>query len=120
MTILSSRASSPRVSVVGPGMDSANANSSAFSSRQKYWERKSSCRQTICAPPAAASRIRQRAFSRFSLGSAAQLIWTRPTRNLPALGFCIVLLCRTRGLVLLLLGPHQETQRHLALGADQS
>ena len=34
----------------GPGIASASANSSAFSSRQKYCERNSSCRQTICAP----------------------------------------------------------------------
>ena len=34
---------------------------------------------------AAASRVRQRAFSRFSFGSSAQLICTRPTRNFSVL-----------------------------------
>src|SRR5271163_885648 len=87
-------ASLPSESVDGPGIGSASANRSAFSSRQKYWERKSSCRQTICAPPAAASRIFHLAFSIFSLGSSAQLIWIRPARNLLELEERIVLLCR--------------------------
>ena len=39
-------------------MGSARSNRSQFSSRQKYWERKSSWTQTICAPRPAASRMR--------------------------------------------------------------
>jgi len=72
MTMRSSAATRHSVSVVGPGIDSASANSSAFSSRQKYCDRNSSWRQTICPPCAAASRIRQTAFSTFSFGSTEQ------------------------------------------------
>src|SRR5579863_740408 len=81
MTIFSSCASLPSDSVEGPGISSANAKRSAFSSRQKYWERKSSWRQTISAPLAAASRIFHSALAKFSLGSTAQLICTRPMWN---------------------------------------
>src|SRR5579885_812731 len=105
-------------------MGSAKANSAAFSSRQKYCERNSSCRQTTWAPCAAASRIFQRAFSRFWLGSSAQLICTRPTRNLAVLTDCIVPLWRRKRRPAtrhsgFFLGPDQEAQRHSVVGADQ-
>ena len=58
----------------GRGSVSARSNSRASSSRQKYCERNSSCRQTICAPCPAASRMRLRPWSRFSCGSSAQAI----------------------------------------------
>ena len=53
---------------------------SAFSSRQKYCERNSSSRQTICAPRAAASRMRlDGAVSRFAAGSVEHFRCTSPT-----------------------------------------
>jgi hypothetical protein len=44
--------------VVGPGIDSAKLKYSCLSDLQKYGALKSSCRQMICAPRAAAARIR--------------------------------------------------------------
>ena len=45
---------------------------------QKYWLRKSSCRQMIWAPRPAASRIPRTAFCMFAAGSWLQLICTNP------------------------------------------
>src|SRR5438046_5399308 len=59
-------------------MDSASANSSAFSSRQKYCDRNSSGRQITCAPLAVASRTFHSALARFSFGSSEHLICTKP------------------------------------------
>ncbi len=81
ITTPSSAASGPRTAVEGPGIDSARSNNRASSSRQKYCERKSSCRQTICAPRPAASRIRLTACSRLFCGSAPEAFWTRPILN---------------------------------------
>src|SRR5664279_3800865 len=78
----SSAARRDRLWVVGPGTDSARSKAAGSSVWQKYCDRKSSCRQIICAPLAAASRIRHSALARFSLGSSEQAIWMRPTRNL--------------------------------------
>src|SRR6266852_2440081 len=81
ITTSSSRASLERAWVEGPGTGSASAKSSVFSSRQKYCDRNSSCRQTIWAPRPAASRIRRWALARFSSGASEQLICARPTLN---------------------------------------
>src|SRR5512138_389877 len=80
--MLSSLARRDSASVVGPGTDSAKANRSDRSSRQKYSERNSSCKHTIWAPRPAASRIRHSALARFSFGSREHDICTSPTRNL--------------------------------------
>src|SRR5215510_10475743 len=45
---------------------------------QKYCERKSSCRQTICAPRLTASPIRAIAFLRLTSGFGSQEICTSP------------------------------------------
>src|SRR5208337_2086359 len=65
-------------SVVGLGTASAKLNSAASSVRQKYSPANSSCRQIICAPRAAASRI-------FSSFSPVHRICTSPTANLSAI-----------------------------------
>src|ERR687889_552871 len=56
-TTPSSAARAPRRSVLGPGIGSARSKNLWSSIWQKYWLRKSSWRQTICAPRAAASRM---------------------------------------------------------------
>src|SRR2546427_417634 len=76
-----SRATLVKASVVGPGTGSARSNRAASSPWQKYWERKSSGRQTIEAPARADSLVREMAFFKFSSGSGAQVIWTRASLN---------------------------------------
>src|SRR5450755_882348 len=78
METCSSFATAESASVEGPGIVSARLNSSAFSSRQKYCERKSSCKQTISAPLAAASRMPLIAFCKFTSGSVEHDICTSP------------------------------------------
>src|SRR5438552_5920117 len=78
MTIPRSFASFDSASVLGPGISSASWKYLWSSTWQKYCDRKSSCRQTICAPRSAASAVRVSALARFSRGSAEQRICTRP------------------------------------------
>src|SRR5208282_1132720 len=80
-----SLANRPNLSVVGPGTASAKLKSSASSVRQKYSPANNSCRQTICAPRAAASRIFPSARSKFSSLSLVHRICTSPTTNLSAI-----------------------------------
>ena len=68
ITTLCCRATFPSASVVGPGISSASLNSAMSSVWQKYCERKSSCKQTICAPFLTASPMRAIAFLRFLSG----------------------------------------------------
>ena len=82
----SSRATAASRSVLGPGMGSARSNRAVSSRWQKYCARKSSGRQTICAPARAASRTRSAAFSRFASGSGEQDICTRPIRYFKGVG----------------------------------
>jgi hypothetical protein len=79
ITTLSSSASFPSASVLGPGMASASAKFAWSSVWQKYCERKSSCRQMIFAPRPAAVRMPAMARARLSAGSVEQRIWTSPT-----------------------------------------
>src|SRR5947209_6561862 len=81
METFSSLATEDSASVEGPGMVSAKSNSAAFSSRQKYWLRNNSCKQTTSAPFAAASRIPAIALLKFVSGSVDQLICTSPMLN---------------------------------------
>src|SRR6266852_116328 len=74
-------AASERASVVGPGTGSARSNVAASSRWQKYWERKSSGRQTTSAPFRAASSTRSTALARFASESAEQDICTSATRK---------------------------------------
>src|SRR5712664_3282952 len=76
-----------RASVDGPGIVSANLKSSMSSVWQKYCDRNSSCRQTICAPFLTASPMREIAFFRFASGFDSQAIWIRPTLTLLAAAF---------------------------------
>src|SRR5882762_4264688 len=79
------RAASERASVVGPGTGSARSNVAGSSRWQKYWERKSSGRQTTSAPFRAASSTRSTALARFASESAEQDICTSAIRKfLPA------------------------------------
>src|SRR5258708_5634458 len=71
----------PKSSVLGPGIASARSKSCASSRWQKYCVRKSSCRQTICAPILAASRTLATAFSTFAAASVLHDICTSPSRN---------------------------------------
>ena len=73
------RASQPKASVLGPGMDSASEKSAASSFWQKYCERKSSGKHTTLAPWLADSRIFAQAVLRLAVGSADIAIWTRAT-----------------------------------------
>ena len=61
---------------IGPGISSASAKLAWSSDWQKYCERKSSGRQTICAPCFAASRMRAIALARFASGSGPHCICT--------------------------------------------
>src|SRR6185369_1873158 len=79
MTIPSSLASAQSAWLEGPGIGSARAKRSWSSRWQKYSERKSSWVETICAPFAAACRMRSSTLARLAAGSAEQDIWTRPT-----------------------------------------
>src|SRR5260370_4509372 len=87
ITVFFWRATLPRASVDGPGIVSANLKSSIFSVWQKYCDRNSSCRQTICAPFLTASPMREIAFFRFASGFDSQAIWIRPTLTLLAAAF---------------------------------
>jgi hypothetical protein len=68
-------------SVVGPGMGSAKSKRSLFCDLQKYGALKSSLRQMICAPRAAASRTRPTLASRVSAASGEAESWMMPTVN---------------------------------------
>src|SRR5687767_5733168 len=68
-------------SVEGPGIVSASLKRAVSSVWQKYWERKSSCKQITCAPFFAASAMRPTAFLKFASGRSPQLIWISPTRT---------------------------------------
>src|SRR6516165_5091343 len=68
--------------VLGPGTGSARSNRAASSRWQKYRDRNSSGRQTIFAPARAASSTPATARVRFSAGSGAHAICTRPSVNL--------------------------------------
>src|SRR6266404_1129848 len=87
ITVFFWRATLPRASVDGPGIVSANLKSSMSSVWQKYCDRNSSCRQTICAPFLTASPMREIAFFRFASGFDSQAIWIRPTLTLLAAAF---------------------------------
>src|SRR5919107_3473049 len=78
-TTPSSAARAPRRSVLGPGIGSARSKNLWSSIWQKYWLRKSSWRQTICAPRAAASRMPATAVRKLASGSSPQRDWTRPS-----------------------------------------
>ena len=73
---LSSPANSLSAEVDLPGISSASSKFLWSSVWQKYWERKSSGRQTIPAPFLAASRMKSRAREKFFSGSAPQRICT--------------------------------------------
>src|SRR5579859_2963501 len=94
------RAACESFSVVGPGMGSARSNREASSRWQKYCVRKSSGRQTTCAPRLAAACTCSTARFKFSSGSAPQRSWTRPTRKFWALDVDIVFDFSTRESVL--------------------
>src|SRR5262249_30312102 len=85
-TMLSSRASAPMRSVVGPGMGSAHSKYSGFVSTQKYMVLNSSGRQTILAPRAPASRTRRSALATL----AARSTW--PMNCSPAIRTMVSLL----------------------------
>src|SRR5437763_10956670 len=75
------RAASERARVVGPGTGSARSNVAGSSRWQKYWERKSSGRQTTSAPLRAASSRLSTALARFASESAEQDICTSAMRK---------------------------------------
>ncbi len=80
-TTASSLASACILSVVGPGMDSARSNRSLCCALQKYGALKSSFRQMIWAPRAAASRIRRSARATVAAASASAWSWMSPMVN---------------------------------------
>src|SRR5437868_10148309 len=75
----SSPANSLSAEVDLPGISSASSKFLWSSVWQKYWERKSSGRQTIPAPFLAASRMKSRAREKFFSESAQQRICTSAT-----------------------------------------
>src|SRR5207237_10664690 len=75
----SSPANSLSAEVDLPGISSASSKFLWSSVWQKYWERKSSGRQTIPAPFLAASRMKSRARENFFSESAQQRICTSAT-----------------------------------------
>ena len=68
-----------KASVLGPGIRSARRKFRWSSFWQKYCERKSSWVQRIWAPSLAARSAAARQVARFSLGSAVQACWRRPS-----------------------------------------
>ena len=77
--------SAPSFSRGRAGTASARLNNSASSVRQKYSPRNNSCKEMICAPRLAASRIFSTARARFSSAFAVHFICTRPIVNLSAM-----------------------------------